>query len=114
MGRAKETRAVLIGGKAYRRMRGGRLAPLADESDYARIDGMSATEVERLARTDRDGSPMTDEEWLSGEIRQTVKVPVGLKLDDDVLRWFKGQGRGYQTRINAILRRYMQAQQKAS
>ena len=35
------------------------------------------------------------------------------KLDDDVLIWFKGQGRGYQTRINVVLRRYMEAQKKA-
>ena len=34
-------------------------------------------------------------------------------LDEDVLAFFRSQGRGYQTRINAVLRRYMRAQRKA-
>ncbi|OGV96185.1 hypothetical protein A2W24_05085 [Microgenomates group bacterium RBG_16_45_19] len=39
------------------------------------------------------------------------KVPVSLRLDQTVLNWFKKQGKGYQSRINAILAAYMQAQQ---
>lgn len=60
-----------------------------------------------------EGPQMSDEEWLRAQIRQPVKKPVGLKLDDDILTWFKSQGRGYQTRINAVLRRYVEAQRKA-
>jgi uncharacterized protein (DUF4415 family) len=41
-----------------------------------------------------------------------IRLSVGLKLDDDILSWFKSQGRGYQTRINAVLRRYVEAQRK--
>lgn len=37
------------------------------------------------------------------------KQSVSLRLDPDVLDWFKHQGRGYQTRINAILRAYVEA-----
>ncbi|MCY3809481.1 MAG: BrnA antitoxin family protein [Gemmatimonadetes bacterium] len=37
------------------------------------------------------------------------KKQVTLRLDRDVLAWLKGQGRGYQTRINAILRAYYEA-----
>ena len=47
------------------------------------------------------------------EVRQPVKKPVGLKLDEDVLTWFKSQGRGYQTQIDAVLRRYVDAHRKA-
>jgi uncharacterized protein (DUF4415 family) len=36
---------------------------------------------------------------------------VTIRLDADVVEWFKGQGAGYQTRINQLLRQYMQAQQ---
>jgi uncharacterized protein (DUF4415 family) len=39
---------------------------------------------------------MSDEEWARAEIRQPIKKPVGLKLDDDILDWFKSQGRGPQ------------------
>jgi uncharacterized protein (DUF4415 family) len=39
-------------------------------------------------------------------------VPVNAKFDRDVVDWFKRQGRGYQTRMNAVLRKYMEAQSK--
>lgn len=35
------------------------------------------------------------------------KATITIRVDADVLGWFKRQGRGYQTRINQILRRYM-------
>ncbi|MDD2901045.1 MAG: BrnA antitoxin family protein [Syntrophales bacterium] len=38
------------------------------------------------------------------------KATVCIRLDQDVLAWFKSQGKGYQTRINALLRTYMEAQ----
>ena len=37
------------------------------------------------------------------------KAAVTIRLDRQVLQWFKTQGRGYQTRINALLRAYMEA-----
>lgn len=37
------------------------------------------------------------------------KQSVSLRLDSDVLDWFKRQGRGYQTKINAVLRAYVRA-----
>lgn len=37
------------------------------------------------------------------------KAAISLRLDADVLDWFKGQGPGYQTRINAVLRAYKEA-----
>ncbi|HMD15284.1 MAG TPA: BrnA antitoxin family protein [Terriglobales bacterium] len=36
-----------------------------------------------------------------------LKKPITLRLDADVLAWFKKQGRGYQTRINRVLRKTM-------
>jgi len=104
--------SVLLDGKLYERRADGTLAPMADRTDYARLDAMSAAEIENVAEDDDEGAPMSDEEWARAEIRQPVKKPVGLKLDDDVLAWFKSQGRGYQTRINALLRRYVEAQRR--
>ncbi|MBR8836898.1 MAG: BrnA antitoxin family protein [Stigonema ocellatum SAG 48.90 = DSM 106950] len=37
------------------------------------------------------------------------KAQVTLRIDSDVLEWFKSHGRGYQTQINALLRAYMEA-----
>jgi uncharacterized protein (DUF4415 family) len=108
----EEVRGVLVEGRVYERRADGTLSPLADETDYTRLDALSATEVESLGENDFDGAPMSDEEWIRSEIRQPVKKPVGSKLDEDVLSWFKSQGRGYQTRINAVLRRYVEAKRR--
>lgn len=37
------------------------------------------------------------------------KSPVTIRLDTDVVEWFRDQGKGYQTRINAVLRAYVNA-----
>jgi uncharacterized protein (DUF4415 family) len=41
-----------------------------------------------------------------------IKKPVTIRLDADVPAWFRGQGPGYQTRINLHLRRYMEVRQR--
>ena len=108
------TRVVLIEGKAYQRHADGALTPLADLTDDAGLDGLSAADIDARAHADPDAAPMSDEAWLKARLDKPEKMPVGLKLDRDVVEWFKAQGgRGYQTRINAVLRRYMEANQKA-
>jgi uncharacterized protein (DUF4415 family) len=51
-------------------------------------------------------------EPVIGRPEARTKLPVGIRLDDDVLAWFKGSGPGYQTRINTVLRRHVEAQRK--
>jgi uncharacterized protein (DUF4415 family) len=113
MSSREDVRTVLVDGELFARQSDGTLSPLRDESDYARLDSLGATEIETIAENDDEGAPMSDEEWTRAEIRPPIKKPVGLKLDDDILTWFKSQGRGYQTRINAVLRRYVEARKKA-
>ncbi len=45
----------------------------------------------------------------SGLKRVPPKASISLRIDADVLEWFKAQGGGYQTRINAVLRAYREA-----
>jgi uncharacterized protein (DUF4415 family) len=52
------------------------------------------------------------EEW-SGYYRP-IKKPVTLRLDADVLAWFRKKGPGYQTRINQALRKLMTGERKKS
>jgi uncharacterized protein (DUF4415 family) len=47
-----------------------------------------------------------------GRLYKPIKRPVTLRLDADVLAWFKKRGRGYQTRINRALRRVMIEERK--
>ena len=77
----------------------------------------SKTDGERLAKLDdadidTSDIPELDEDFFRrAELRVPTKQAVTIRLDADVVEWFKGQGAGYQTRINQLLRQYMQAQQ---
>ena len=51
-----------------------------------------------------------DDFFQNAELRVPVKKPVTIRLDADVLEWFKAGGKGYQTRINQLLRKYMETQ----
>lgn len=44
-----------------------------------------------------------------GLVTAPPKEQVTLRLDEDVLKWFRSQGKGYQTQINALLRAYVDA-----
>ena len=76
------------------------------------------TELQRLAaRPDEDidlgDIPELDEAFFrEAQWRPPIKKPVTIRLDADVLEWFRNQGPGYQTRINRLLRRYMEVQQR--
>ena len=43
-----------------------------------------------------------------------AKVQFTIRVDRDVLQWYRGQGRGYQTRINRLLRAYMEAHRQGT
>ncbi len=57
--------------------------------------------------------PVVATEWASGVVfaEKEPKLAVSLRLDADVLRFFRGFGSGYQTRINEVLRVFMDAHQ---
>jgi uncharacterized protein (DUF4415 family) len=68
---------------------------------------MSQEEAMRRRRADPE-APLPYEGWqetITLELPQP-KEQVTLRLDRDLLRWFRAHGRGYQTRINAVLRSY--------
>ena len=44
---------------------------------------------------------------------QTPKKQLTMRLDADMVSWFKAQGKGYQTRMNAVLRSYFEAAQRS-
>jgi len=59
---------------------------------------------------------ITPEMFAKAVVRKGIKMPAAkaqltLRIDQDVLNWFKAQGSGYQTRMNALLRAYMEANQ---
>lgn len=50
---------------------------------------------------------------VRGALYRPVKKPYSIRLDSDLVAWFKASGEGYQTRINAALREYMRNHNKA-
>jgi uncharacterized protein (DUF4415 family) len=80
-------------------------------SDWAAAESMSAAEIERLA--DEDDGPLPEgwEDSVEMGLPQPAQ-PVNIRLDAGVLRWFKAAGPGYQTRINTVLRAFVQARQR--
>ena len=85
------------------------------QTDWARLDAMTEEEVERLAAEDMAGLGI-DPDWMAhaAVVFPRHKERVTVRLDPEVLDWLKAQGRGYQTRINAILRAYYEAQKGKS
>ena len=63
-----------------------------------------------------EGRAPRQQDWMSGaeELYRPIKKPVTLRLDADVLAWFKQEGSGYQTRINQALRGVMMKERKAA
>jgi uncharacterized protein (DUF4415 family) len=85
-----------------------------DETDWTRVDAMTDEEIAAAVRDDPDAAPLLDEEFWK-EARVVLPEPkelISIRLDRDVLDWFRAQGRGYQTRINAVLRAYVEVRRK--
>ncbi|MBF0148050.1 MAG: BrnA antitoxin family protein [Magnetococcales bacterium] len=79
------------------------------QTDWNRLDSMSDEEIDFS-----DAPELTPEAFAQGVVRQGLnpipkKRMLSVRVDGDVLDWFKSQGKGYQTKINAILKAYRDA-----
>lgn len=79
------------------------------QTDWDRVDALEDDDIDLS-----DSPEVTPEMFARAVARRGLKPvepkkQVTLRLDADVLEWFKAQGRGYQSRINALLREYMKA-----
>lgn len=92
------------------------LPPLTD-AQRANLKALSARPDSEIDSSDIP--VLTDAEWaktkrVRGHLYRPVKRIVTARLDGDVLEWLKSHGRGYQSRMNAILRREMLASVKSA
>ena len=85
---------------------------ISEGSDWRRVDAQTDGDIRRAIRTDADAAPEVDSAWFKSArvVMPEPKQAVSLRLDREVMEWFKKQGRGYQTRINAVLRAYVNSQ----
>jgi len=78
-------------------------------TDWQRLRRSSPAGIRRGIEADPDARATDADFWKSAKVMVPApKQIVTMRLDADLLRWFRRE-RGYQTRINAILRAYMKA-----
>ncbi len=67
------------------------------------------------AKSDPDAQPTDAAFWKTAKlVMPERKEPITIRVDREVLDWFKSRGRRYQTRMNAVLKAYMTAHQRAA
>lgn len=82
------------------------------KSDLSRIDALKDEDIDYSEIPDL--SALGKEFWDKAMVKRAEpKAQVTIRVDREVLDWFRAQGKGYQTRINAILRAYKEAQGRA-
>ncbi|MCP4749296.1 MAG: BrnA antitoxin family protein [Proteobacteria bacterium] len=84
------------------------------QTDWDRVDYLGDKDIDFS-----DNPEATPEMFAKSVLRKglkpvTRKTQVTLRIDEDVLAWFKKQGKGYQTRINALLKAYKEAHKNES
>ena len=76
-------------------------------TDFKRLDAMTDADIDLS-----DIPEVTPEMFAKGVLRRGLKPitkqQLTLRLDSDVIEWYRGQGSGYQTKMNALLRAYME------
>lgn len=75
------------------------------KTDWGKLSKVKDSEIDTS-----DLSLLDKDFFKNAEIRlPKPKTMVSIRLDEDVLNWFKKQGKGYQTKINEILKMYVRA-----
>jgi uncharacterized protein (DUF4415 family) len=90
------------------RQRGG------STTNWARVDAQTEAELEAAIACDPDWKDVPKDWWKRAQPISGNKRLLSLRLDPDVVEWFRAQGPGYQTRMNAVLRAYMEAVRSAA
>jgi uncharacterized protein (DUF4415 family) len=86
--------------------------PRRRKTDWATVDALTDEEIEAAVRKDPDAVPL-DFNWSEAVlVIPPKKKAISIRVDEDVLDYFRKEGAGYQRRMNAVLRSYMQQKRK--
>lgn len=100
----------MSGNDAKRSRRTTRKRPVGP-MDVARVRKMSERDIARTSPPELANLP--DDLWDEAVlVALVVKQAISLRVDPDVLAWFRAQGPRYQSRMNAVLRAYMSQMRK--
>ena len=81
-------------------------------TDWDRLDAMTDEDIDLSEAPEITPEMFAKAVVTTGLELKPNKQQLTIRIDSDVLTWFRGQGRGYQTTINALLRAYMEAHQQ--
>jgi len=82
-------------------------------TDWARFDKLTDADIEKAIASDPDWDEFKDIDWSDAVlVLPPRKKAISIRVDEDVLDFFKREGEGYQRRMNAVLRSYMQQKSK--
>lgn len=77
------------------------------KTDWTAVDALTDAQIAEAVANDPDAVPI-DLDWSDAIlVIPPKKTAISIRVDDDVLDFFKKQGAGYQRRMNAVLRSYM-------
>ncbi len=79
------------------------------ETDWNWLDKMSDRDIDLTEIPELSPEMFARAVVRHGLKPKLIKAQLTLRIDQDVVDWFKAQGKGYQTKINALLRAYMEA-----
>ena len=92
-----------------------KIAREGSQTDWAYVRNLTEEELERSVADDPDWKDIPTNWHEDAEVvDMRNKKLISLRLDQEVIDWFKASGPGYQTRMNAALRAYVRARQKAA
>ena len=82
------------------------------KTDWARVDALTDEDIAKAVANDPDAAPI-DIDWSDAVlVIPARKKAISIRVDEDVLDYFRNEGAGYQRRMNAVLRSYMQQKRK--
>jgi uncharacterized protein (DUF4415 family) len=87
--------------------------PRRGKTDWRKVDKLTDAEIEASMAKDPAWADFNDGDWSEAVlVIPPKKRAISIRVDEDVLDYFKQQGAGYQRRMNAVLRSYMQQTRK--
>jgi uncharacterized protein (DUF4415 family) len=87
----------------------GKASAKRGSTDWKRLDSLSDKEIRSAIEADPEARPTDANFWKTAKVTlPRTKQTITIRLDQDLLEWLRRQ-KGYQTRINAVLRTYMEA-----
>ncbi len=80
------------------------------KTDWAALEALTDADIEAAVRSDPDAAPILDDAWFAKAriVEPAGKVAVSIRLDRDIVEHFKEAGGRYQTRINDVLRQFVE------